>query len=252
MSKKSDTKDLKKMKEGEDVLLSEETTVYLIDCSGSMNDMMAGSSSYSDYSGGDLNPDGEEVNLINCRKVTAVKRAMVAMLEARQSYPTADKIGIVGFSGSYNEQKFSRSLIDPEMVSSDHFKAVASLWATGGTPMYQGFEKAARLLADAEGMARIVLISDGEPNEGYEKDDIRKLVGTFNTDYGFVIDCVGIGIPGKTSAYDEAFMKDLAKLGSGEFYPVEDLDELTKRLVRMVQERYLLIGEGIKLLAAKA
>ena len=124
------------------------------------------------------------------------------------------------------------------------------LRAQGDTPMFQAFEKACKQLASAPGLARIVMLTDGEPNQGYTKQDILHLVEKVATRYGIIVDCVGIGIKGKTVDYDEEFLRKLAEVGSGEFYPIEDIDQLVKRLMFSALERKALLGGGIKLLGS--
>lgn len=224
---------LAKLKEGKDVLMSEERTIYLIDASGSMAET--------------IGYDGDKV----MSKSTAVRKAMGAMMEARLAYPTQDHVGIVTFGqGDYaaTGRAFTKVLCDLGPASSHHIQAAQGINAMGDTPMYQGFEKAATLLAKADGMVRIVLMSDGEPNSGYSKSDVIAQVKKLSKQYGFIIDTVGIGVPGKTHEYDEQFMKTLAHEGAGEFFPIDTVDDLVKLLKRTAMERKALLGGGIRLL----
>jgi Mg-chelatase subunit ChlD len=224
------SKAIKKLVEGDDVLLSEETTIYLIDNSSSMHYILG-------------NYESQQIS-----KLDAVKMAVKAMLEARLGYASADKVGIIAFTS--RAENYTNTLMEPKVAEPDHMKVVEQLCAAGGTPMYQGFEAAARQLADAQGLVRIVLLSDGEPNEGYRKSDVRGLVQKLSKEYGFIVDTVGIGLPGQTTEYDEAFMKQLAADGMGEFYPIDDANELKKLLVQFTKERKQLLGTGVKLLGS--
>lgn len=226
--------------EGGSVLLSEETVVYCVDTSGSMEGRL-------EYGTGVADDDTKLARSMSKR--AAVVYAMRAMLNARQGYANADRLGVVTFGGG-GGRAYATTKIKPSVVKASHFEVIKDIGADGNTPMFQGLKQAAEELKDAEGLVRILLISDGEPNAGYTKHEIRALVSEMHEDYGFVIDCLGIGIPGKTGDYDEDFLKDLATLGGGEFYPVESVDQLIKKLVHMVRERQLFIGGGIKLLAA--
>ena len=223
---------LRSHKEGEDVLLSEEKTVYLIDTSGSMEYCLGAT---------------EESVLTKCQ---AVRRAMKEMLKARLAYPTADHVAIVEFgtSGWGDAQTRISCELRPVTAGGKHFRAAEGISANACTPMYQGFEKAAEVLASSEGLVRIVMMSDGEPNAGYDKADVVDLVTRLSRQYGFVIDTVGIGIPGATSTYDERFMKLCASRGAGQFFPIEDVDALVKMLRQTSIERQGLIGSGVKLL----
>lgn len=226
MSKKTQTL----VQEGKSVLLGEESTVYLIDMSSSMAEFLG------DYKGFPLKKD------------EAVVKALSAMMEARLSYPTADRVAIVVFSTAYESRSMSPVVVNLGPCSSKHVSKIVKLYGSGCTPMYQGLEKAARVLAEAEGLVRIVMMSDGEPNEGYSKSEILALGLKLSKQYGFIIDTIGIGIPGKTSCYDERFLKTLAHNGAGQFFPIEDVDALVKLLRQTAIERRTLIGSGIKLL----
>lgn len=220
---------LAKLKEGDDVLMSEEQAIYLIDRSGSMRNAIG-------YDG-----DNE------ITKMQAVKKAMRAMMEARMTYATADKVGVVTFGGG-DDRYMTRVEAGLEVAGPDHIKCMSGVCSAGGTPMYQGLEKAAELLAKAEGLVRIVLLSDGEPNEGHSKSEVLGLVRKLSKTYGFIIDTIGIGVAGRTREYDEGFMKQVATEGAGQFFPIDNVDELVKLLEKMAVERKLLFGDGIRLL----
>lgn len=219
---------LAKLKEGDDVLMSEEQAIYLIDRSGSMANV--------------IGYDGDH----QITKMQAVKKAMKAMMEARISYATADKVGILTFgAGQRNMTEVEAPL---EVAGPQHITCMTDVSPSGGTPMYQGFEKSAEVLAKSEGLVRIVLMSDGEPNDGHSKAEVLGLVRKLSKQYGFIIDTIGIGIPGRTQKYDEQFMKTLAVEGAGQFFPIDNVDELVKLLQKTAIERRLLFGDGIKLL----
>lgn len=217
------------VKEGNSVLMSSETTVYCIDASGSMDDALAGWGGMS--------------------KKAAVQQALRAMVQARMDNPTSDRVGFIIFGSSHDGVKV---LVPPKVCGPEHFAAVQTgIYGGGDTPMYGSLEQAARELADAENLTRIVLMSDGEPNVGGHKSECLELIQKLSEEYGFVVDTVGIGVPGKTGCYDEHFMRKAAELGAGEFYPVDEVDKLVKLLVQTATERMRLLGGGIKLLSGK-
>lgn len=222
-------KALTKLKEGEDVLMSEEQAIYLVDVSGSMANIIGYDGDYQ------------------ITKAQAVFKAMRAMMEARLSYATADKVGIITFGAS--GRRLTEVIAELEVAGPQHLSCLSGVEnAHGGTPMYQGLERSAEVLAGAEGLVRIVLMSDGEPNEGHSKSDVLGIARKLSKTYGFIIDTIGIGIPGKTREYDEVFMKTLAVEGAGQFFPIDNVEELVKLLKKTAIERKALFGEGIKLL----
>lgn len=212
--------------EGKNVLMAEETTIYVVDISGSMIDTIG-------------EKDGQNIS-----KSGAVRLAMEAVFDVRLSNDTADKVGIVLFGGY---QQPAKVLLDPTVIRQEHLKLLSSIGANDDTPMYAGMEKGARLLAEVDGLARIVLMTDGMPNRGGNKDDIVQLVGKLSGQYGIITDCVGIG-SAKHYHYDEEFLKLAAREGKGEFYPIDDIDSLVKRLVQTAIERKMLLGKGVMLL----
>lgn len=228
LTSKVNSRSLKSSKEGENVLLSEEKTIYLIDTSTSMSDIL-----------GRYGQEGVPT------KIAAVRTAMKAMMEARLGYETDDHVGIVSFGGS--GRNFTHVHAELEPCGSKHIAAISRLSPGGNTPMYQGLEKATHMLADADGLVRVVLMSDGEPNNGYTKTDIIGQVKKMSQRYGFVVDTVGIGGP-DVSHYDEKFMQTLAFEGAGQFFPIDDVDELVKLLKKTAVERKVLFGSGIALL----
>lgn len=223
-------KSVSKFKEGEDVLLSEEKTIYLIDTSGSMSERLG-------------KYEGKSID-----KIEAVRIALGAMMEARLSYLTDDHVGFIEFSGSGYGRHYTKDTMPLGPCTPKYAAHAKKLRADGGTPMFQGFERAASVLGDQDGLVRIVMMSDGEPNQGYSKGDIIDQVRQMSDTYGFIVDCIGIGIPGQTADYDEKFMKTVAEVGQGEFFPIEDVDQLVKLLKRTAIERKALFGGGIKLL----
>lgn len=219
----------KLMKEGQDVLMSEETTMYVLDTSGSMKDFM-----------------GEKASFAGT-KLEAMKKAVIAALEQRLISGGVDKLGVVVFGGVGN--KGVKLLFKPSIPDKSYIISVRSVCASGLTPMYEALKRAQDILEMSDGLVRVVLVSDGEPNGVHGKGDVERLVTCMAQDYGYVIDTVGIGTDFSLD-YDEIFMKRLASLGEGEFYPVSSADELLSRFLEMERERRSLIGDGIKLLRA--
>jgi Mg-chelatase subunit ChlD len=231
--------------------MQDETCIYLIDMSSSMAhniQSVSWSEEEADKAAG-VNYNDDTKLRRKMSKRAAVAYALRAMMTARQAYATADKLGFVTFAGD-DGRNCTKVLVPPSPTSIDHLEAIKQMSAYGNTPMFQGLKRAAEELKDAEGLVRILLISDGEPNASYTKNDIIDLAEEMHKELGFVIDCLGIGVPGETGDYDEKFLETVAAVGGGEFYPVENVDDLIKRLVEQVRERQLYIGGGIKMLGA--
>lgn len=211
------------LKEGRDVIFSRETTVYLIDGSGSMNETF-----------------GTE----SIAKMAALRMALNKMFEARTSVATVDKVAVLVFNGHNVDVVLPLTV----MREPSQWAFVSELEGGASTPMYQAFEKSVEILAEEDNtLARIVLCTDGEPNAGYSKDqilDLTRMIG----EAGIVIDCVGVGDGGYNNDYDEDFLRQVAKNGAGEFFPVTDQTSLVNFFMTSVIERRALLGDGMKLL----
>lgn len=225
--------------EGKSLIGSRETIVYLLDASGSMSQPMTGI-------------DGKAST-----RISTLKNALRIMFNKRlevQGKEGVDMISLVVFSGF--GWTGVRTLIPIKILETRDLGNVSSLSATGGTPMKQGLQRAVEMLdTSAEGMARIVLMSDGMPNsEGGGQGGIVKLVREASEDFGIVVDTVGIGTKGLSASsdagYDADFMKLLASVGKGEFYDFSDGKDAVQRLLAMESERRTLMGNGIMLLPA--
>lgn len=222
-------------KEGKELLMSEETTLFLLDVSGSMSQSMGSSF------------DASEAH----NKIGALKRALMAALEERIKHPSNDRMGIVTFGGNDfdNETPGVYVKVSPETTTHSHLELCSKLYARGGTPMYAALKQAKELLESVEGFVRIVLVTDGCPTGSFGKEEVKAFVREMAKDYGFVIDTVGVGTE-LCFEYDEKFLKDLAALGEGQFYPVADADALRNRFLEMERERRALLGQGVRLLQA--
>jgi len=103
-------------------------------------------------------------------------------------------------------------------------KAISEIKATGTTAMAEGLTTAiaqVRQLYDATRVNRVVLVSDGVPNEG---GALRTLVQQAQQ-YGVSVSAMGLGVD-----YDEILMGDLAQLGGGRFKYIDDSSKITAYL----------------------
>lgn len=214
--------------EGKGILGSRECVVFLVDVSGSMGDTMS-----------DLKP-----------KIQVMQESLRSMLTQRvntQGSDGFDTIAIVTFGGGV---KIRMDLKVPTLE--DVEKLI--LYASGGTPMWEGMKKAIDIIdRNAEGMARIVVFSDGHPSK---KESILELVKSASDDYGIIVDSVGIGTKRSTqdgdsswhvSLYDQDFMKKIAEFGHGEFFDLSDGSAAVALLGQFESERRTLVS-GVLLL----
>jgi Ca-activated chloride channel homolog len=119
--------------------------------------------------------------------------------------------------------------ITPMMRATDANKskamaAIAMIDDDGGTCISCGLVRGANELARSPvigGVQRIVLISDGQANEGiYDRDELAQLAAD-TAAKGTSISTVGVGLD-----FDEVTMTRLADVGRGNYYFVEDTRHL--------------------------
>ena len=98
--------------------------------------------------------------------------------------------------------------------------AIDQIWAHGNTCISCGINLGASELARtpiAGGLERMVLISDGQANEGiYDRDELAQLAAN-TAAHGVSITAVGVGLD-----FDETTMMRLARVGHGNYYFVEN------------------------------
>jgi Ca-activated chloride channel family protein len=98
--------------------------------------------------------------------------------------------------------------------------SINAIKATGTTAMAEGLTTAkqqVRQLYDATRVNRVVLVSDGVPNEG---STLRTLAQQAQQ-YGISVSAMGLGVD-----YDEILMGDLAQLGGGRFKYIDDSSKI--------------------------
>lgn len=102
--------------------------------------------------------------------------------------------------------------------------AIDAIWDDGNTCISCGIERGAAELSHTpvpNGVRRMVLISDGQANMGrYRASDLAELAAETAT-RGISISTVGVGLD-----FDEQTMTQLADVGHGHYYFVEDTAQL--------------------------
>lgn len=102
--------------------------------------------------------------------------------------------------------------------------AIDKIWAHGNTCISCGIDRGASELARtpiAGGLERMMLISDGQANEGvYDRDELAQLAAN-TAAHGVSISAVGVGLD-----FDETTMMRLARTGHGNYYFVENTQTL--------------------------
>ncbi|MCK4842741.1 MAG: VWA domain-containing protein [Methylococcales bacterium] len=106
---------------------------------------------------------------------------------------------------------------------------VSSIRASGGTNIGAGLNTALNLLEDrnSERAKKILLLSDGQANQGITNPQQLALIAAKATHYGAVLSTIGMGL-----GFNETLMAKLADYGMGHYSYLEDLSGLSTILAR--------------------
>ncbi len=134
---------------------------------------------------------------------------------------------------------------------------VRSIRASGGTNMGDGLNAAIRLLDKNanERAKKILLLSDGQANQGITNPEQLSQIVARATQYGAVLSTIGMGL-----GFNENLMARLADYGMGHYSYLEDLTGLGTILTRDLHETRNIyansssleinLGDGVKLIDA--
>jgi Ca-activated chloride channel family protein len=126
--------------------------------------------------------------------------------------------------------------------------AIETIEDDGGTCISCGLETGATEVARspvAGGLRRILLISDGQANEGlYDRDELAQLAAN-KAARGVSISTVGVGLD-----FDEQTMRRLAEVGRGNYYFVEDTVALSAMFARELGNLSQTVASDVRLVAS--
>lgn len=154
-------------------------------------------------------------------------------------------------------------VVMPMSYASDANKSAAravieQIYDDGGTCISCGLERGAAELARSpieDGLRRIVLISDGQANEGlWDRDELAALAARTAAN-GTSISSVGVGLD-----FDEVTMQRIATVGRGNYYFVEDTANLSAMFAKelgglattVASNIYLIVNPGTGVHIAEA
>jgi Mg-chelatase subunit ChlD len=189
-------------------IIPPETLILLIDISGSMNDGLGWRKS----------------------KLQATQSAIDKLLQNKKRAEEQDLVGVVAF------EDHSHLIAAPSTRYETIMDRVNQLYAEGGTGLFEGMEYALKLLRDASGLRRMLILTDGVPTTT-NSDPILKLTREAK-ELSVVIDTIGVGGSGRNDRYDELLLRAIASLTGGRFLHVDD--------VRALEEIFLMLGADKK------
>ncbi len=188
-----------------------ETLVMLIDASGSMDEMLGWRTS----------------------KMKATREAIDRLIESKARARERDLVGLVTFG---EECELVSEPIDDFELLGRRAKQVSTY---GRTAMFEGLEYTLEVLADAGGLRRIILLSDGCPTTT-GSGLVLELAYKAKV-MGVVIDTIGVGREdGKHQvSYDEPLLKRIAFITGGKFTPVGE--------VKVLEEEFAALSDSKKI-----
>ena len=121
---------------------------------------------------------------------------------------------------------------------------IEQIYADGGTCISCGLTRGASELAASPiaGVRRIVLISDGQANEGISDRGQLAELAAQTAARGVSISAVGVGLD-----FDEVTMTRLAEVGQGNYYFVEDTRNLDAMFARELGGLVQTVATGVRL-----
>lgn len=134
---------------------------------------------------------------------------------------------------------------------------VSSIRASGGTNMGAGLNSALNLLENnhSQRAKKILLLSDGQANQGITDPNQLAQLAAGATQYGAVLSSIGMGL-----GFNENLMAKLADYGMGHYSYLEDLSGLSTILARDLNDTRniyansstleIKLGDGVKLIDA--
>lgn len=145
-----------------------------------------------------------------------IQRASQASVHLVQSLRPSDSIAAVSFSSHAQVVSPTAEVRNQSTI----IKQLSSLQAMGGTDLYQGWVEASHQVfqsAQARRVNRVILLSDGQANQGLtDPDRIAWQVAEWRSK-GITTTTVGLGLD-----YNEDLLAQMATAGGGNFFHIPD------------------------------
>lgn len=159
------------------------------------------------------------------KKISFAKAAIHDVLAQLSS---TDRFGLVSFSNNAIVHSPLVAVNDANRENLDWL--VDTIPAEGSTNMSDGLQAAWRLISDnrpSERLKKVLLLSDGQANQGITDPQGLAAIVTQITQTGTVLSTIGMGLD-----FNETLMTSLADYGMGHYSYLEDLSGLTEILAK--------------------
>lgn len=175
----------------------------------------------------------------------AIENAKAAALSVLRQLDSRDAFAVVTYSSSSETVLPMQRATDTNKAAAR--AAIETIEDDGGTCISCGLETGATEVARSPvdgGLRRILLISDGQANEGlYDRDELAQLAAN-KAARGVSITAVGVGLD-----FDEHTMRRLAEVGRGNYYFVEDTVALSAMFSRELGNLSQTVASDVRLVA---
>jgi Ca-activated chloride channel family protein len=175
-------------------------------------------------------------------KIDAARRAARAVAEALTE---RDRLSIIAFDSTAELLLDARPMDRTGRAAA--ITAIAGLAERGGTNLFDGWLLAAERVAVAMAAApqashRVLLLSDGQANEGVtEREEIARHAGAL-LERGIVTSALGIG-----NGYDEELLGAIAEAGGGNLHDAEHAPEISEVVLGELQAGRAALVERVTL-----
>ncbi|MBI5501343.1 MAG: VWA domain-containing protein [Deltaproteobacteria bacterium] len=150
-----------------------------------------------------------------------------------------DSVAIVSF-GSV-AKVLGRGTWDSDVPPAELYDAVEKIEAAGTTDMRAGLAAALEATAEwrnQEHLSRMILLSDGKPNDPMGLVDMAMLAGS----QGMPIIAFGLGIE-----FDEALLGDMARASNGSYAFLRDSEQIAERFQNEILKLETLVARSVSL-----
>jgi Ca-activated chloride channel family protein len=181
--------------------------------------------------------------------------AKAAIQDALSRLTEHDRFALVSFS---DNAVVDSPLLPVDPARRENLNAiVGNIIASGGTNMGDGLNSALALMSgnSSERARKVLLLSDGQANQGITQPEALAQLATQLTRYGAVLSTIGMGLD-----FNETVMTQLADHGMGHYAFLENLaglsqilsDDLnaTRSIFASSSTLEIALGDGVKLLDA--
>jgi len=162
------------------------------------------------------------MNVLNQDNISSISLAIEAAMRSIETLQVDDYLGILTFSDTFQWAFPLQRLVSPTEIH-QALETVNRMEASGTTYMYEAMREGVLTMAgvppDAPQNKHILLLSDGQSTDG-TPDEFLSLAGLVPAN-GITLSTIALGLEA-----DKGLLEQLAEVGKGRFYAVENTEKL--------------------------